>query len=131
MRISDWSSDVCSSDLSGNRSAARAGKLGAAKSQRQESWAASGCSPRSRDVCQANGAGAPDYGCARRDRLQHAERQQMPQGRSEEHTSELQSLMRISYAVFCLKKKNTIHCTEYTLIHTLPYNYKPEQSKRI
>src|SRR3546814_2202174 len=31
-------------------------------------------------------------------------------GRSEEHTSELQSLMRISYAVFCLKKKN-IHTT--------------------
>src|SRR3546814_3583114 len=30
----------------------------------------------------------------------------VPQGRSEEHTSELQSLMRISYAVFCLKKKN-------------------------
>src|SRR3546814_6030745 len=30
-------------------------------------------------------------------------------GRSEEHTSELQSLMRISYAVFCLKKKNHIH----------------------
>src|SRR3546814_6761813 len=29
--------------------------------------------------------------------------------RSEEHTSELQSLMRISYAVFCLKKKNTAH----------------------
>src|SRR3546814_1061335 len=29
--------------------------------------------------------------------------------RSEEHTSELQSLMRISYAVFCLKKKKTIH----------------------
>src|SRR3546814_16932724 len=31
------------------------------------------------------------------------------QVRSEEHTSELQSLMRISYAVFCLKKKNTIY----------------------
>src|SRR3546814_1349053 len=31
--------------------------------------------------------------------------------RSEEHTSELQSLMRISYAVFCLKKKNTIPTT--------------------
>src|SRR3546814_3840650 len=30
-------------------------------------------------------------------------------GRSEEHTSELQSLMRISYAVFCLKKKNIIN----------------------
>src|SRR3546814_2674094 len=38
--------------------------------------------------------------------------------RSEEHTSELQSLMRISYAVFCLKKKKvrrhqTIHCPEF------------------
>src|SRR3546814_5001581 len=32
-----------------------------------------------------------------------------PQARSEEHTSELQSLMRISYAVFCLKKKNNKH----------------------
>src|SRR3546814_10568276 len=32
-----------------------------------------------------------------------------PRRRSEEHTSELQSLMRISYAVFCLKKNNTIH----------------------
>src|SRR3546814_2341450 len=32
-----------------------------------------------------------------------------PHGRSEEHTSELQSLMRISYAVFCLKKKKTPH----------------------
>src|SRR3546814_4462839 len=31
--------------------------------------------------------------------------------RSEEHTSELQSLMRISYAVFCLKKKNTYNAT--------------------
>src|SRR3546814_4485407 len=33
------------------------------------------------------------------------------EGRSEEHTSELQSLMRISYAVFCLKKKKTRHHT--------------------
>src|SRR3546814_3369303 len=33
--------------------------------------------------------------------------------RSEEHTSELQSLMRISYAVFCLKKKKKHHTTEY------------------
>src|SRR3546814_5501928 len=34
-------------------------------------------------------------------------------GRSEEHTSELQSLMRISYAVFCLKKKITTHIHLY------------------
>src|SRR3546814_10675812 len=33
--------------------------------------------------------------------------------RSEEHTSELQSLMRISYAVFCLKKKNKTQTTDY------------------
>src|SRR3546814_9217608 len=33
-------------------------------------------------------------------------RRRLPSSRSEEHTSELQSLMRISYAVFCLKKKN-------------------------
>src|SRR3546814_2596819 len=33
--------------------------------------------------------------------------------RSEEHTSELQSLMRISYAVFCLKKKKTVHTRQH------------------
>src|SRR3546814_3022010 len=41
--------------------------------------------------------------------------------RSEEHTSELQSLMRISYAVFCLKKKNTSNNRHYKQI-TIPYN---------
>src|SRR3546814_4095191 len=40
----------------------------------------------------------------------------LAQGRSEEHTSELQSLMRISYAVFCLKKKHTKTCVPLTLI---------------
>src|SRR3546814_8624289 len=38
----------------------------------------------------------------------------MPMIRSEEHTSELQSLMRISYAVFCLKKKQETH--QYTTV---------------
>src|SRR3546814_2889472 len=46
--------------------------------------------------------------------------------RSEEHTSELQSLMRISYAVFCLKKKNVKTHTqsddEYTVRLTMIYN---------
>src|SRR3546814_3453196 len=37
------------------------------------------------------------------------------QARSEEHTSELQSLMRISYAVFCLKKKNTKNTHTYNM----------------
>src|SRR3546814_6756673 len=38
----------------------------------------------------------------------------IPSFRSEEHTSELQSLMRISYAVFCLKKKKITHKMKYT-----------------
>src|SRR3546814_1852804 len=44
----------------------------------------------------------------------------MPRDRSEEHTSELQSLMRISYAVFCLKKKKQYkqHLIKYQNIHT-------------
>src|SRR3546814_2964197 len=42
------------------------------------------------------------------------ERLRLPDPRSEEHTSELQSLMRISYAVFCLKKKQKPHKNIYT-----------------
>src|SRR3546814_7722414 len=41
-------------------------------------------------------------------------------GRSEEHTSELQSLMRISYAVFCLKKKKKKH---YNYTHNIAHKY--------
>src|SRR3546814_7234035 len=49
--------------------------------------------------------------------------EERPVGRSEEHTSELQSLMRISYAVFCLKKKTT------TTKNTTQYIYKETQIK--
>src|SRR3546814_10553797 len=42
--------------------------------------------------------------------------------RSEEHTSELQSLMRISYAVFCLKKKNTIMTIKPNVAYTHHYH---------
>src|SRR3546814_5587197 len=62
--------------------------------------------------------------CAKRDEdraeAEHEERAQGQRGetlarvRSEEHTSELQSLMRISYAVFCLKKKNIKHTKKTT-----------------
>src|SRR3546814_5739063 len=52
------------------------------------------------DVCDAHPGDA-----AREDRHPGADRRHWEQSRSEEHTSELQSLMRISYAVFCLKKK--------------------------
>src|SRR3546814_3151621 len=65
---------------------------------------------RSRDICPA--------GLQREGRAGHRARRA---ARSEEHTSELQSLMRISYAVFCLKKKNTHHIHHLTYQH-LTYN---------
>src|SRR3546814_1042933 len=102
MRISDWSSDVCSSDVLARQQphfpteAALAGHdvlLGAALDQIGRK---AGIRRRERAV----GGGAPAiFGAHRGDRSD--------QPRSEEHTSELQSLMRISYAVFCLKKKKT------------------------
>src|SRR3546814_3954770 len=46
----------------------------------------------------------------------------VPSRRSEEHTSELQSLMRISYAVFCLKKKNNNKKIQTTNKHSDTYN---------
>src|SRR3546814_2434967 len=45
--------------------------------------------------------------------------------RSEEHTSELQSLMRNSYAVFCLKKKNNIYTTTHHTRHTIIWYHTP------
>src|SRR3546814_1263370 len=54
---------------------------------------------------QGGDAGAGDLGILRRGHAGDADAADAD--RSEEHTSELQSLMRISYAVFCLKKKNT------------------------
>src|SRR3546814_5879963 len=103
MRISDWSSDVCSSDL---------------RAQVRET--PSPTPPRKgeglrdlrrlaqlRELPQHHLALQPRQMVDEEDALQmvvlvlDARRHQ----RSEEHTSELQSLMRISYAVFCLKKK--------------------------
>src|SRR3546814_1725966 len=45
-------------------------------------------------------------------------------GRSEEHTSELQSLMRISYAVFCLKKKNHPNTIQHHILESLTNIHK-------
>src|SRR3546814_1821774 len=67
---------------------------------------------RARRACRGGGQDArrrPREGDgrdrARRRRRRHPDRRKADGHRSEEHTSELQSLMRISYAVFCLKKK--------------------------
>src|SRR3546814_4520219 len=111
MRISDWSSDVCSSDLI-DQALVGCGERRALDDQPHR---------RRRQRALANSVG--HRGRARRPR-RHAfpidpgmigqilDRERParfagfgPDHRSEEHTSELQSLMRISYAVFCLKKK--------------------------
>src|SRR3546814_7530846 len=96
MRISDWSSDVCSSDLAGAGRPRHALRPVGAESALKRLRQLDGLSRRART------AGQDDRG-ARQERRHHRGRQP----RSEEHTSELQSLMRISYAVFCLKKKKT------------------------
>src|SRR3546814_9548156 len=106
MRISDWSSDVCSSDLlparhrSGHCRNDRAANRPAIRASHETSRAAAR-EIDTRDRSAAASAARLRCHCART-----LGRIGMPPPRSEEHTSELQSLMRISYAVFCLKKKN-------------------------
>src|SRR3546814_3928046 len=100
MRISDWSSDVCSSDL--QHCEERRSIDPAARFERRWHLRRSNCLRGEPQRSLRVGAGwkSPLYrqsGCNCPLRLSA--------GRSEEHTSELQSLMRISYAVFCLKKK--------------------------
>src|SRR3546814_1073688 len=125
MRISDWSSDVCSSDLgrnqgtgphwhieiegpTGNRQAgagSAAGKMNVQSSQVQGPSGSvnTGVSNQSQRTMTA--------GPAIEWKQQNVESKVANAGavlddlRSEEHTSELQSLKRTSYAVFCLKKK--------------------------
>src|SRR3546814_10374389 len=121
MRISDWSSDVCSSDLAGQQHCG--GRDDGATPQYFLHWPrfwSRLCTPhwkiclsfassiRFKKSCNERITAMRHFamndstkamdgsltGCKRAEKL-----------RSEEHTSELQSLIRISYAVFCLKKK--------------------------
>src|SRR3546814_2010453 len=112
MRISDWSSDVCSSDLIGHERGAAFRPLGRGDGENQGA-------AFQFDIAEHRGAvrhrHTPRHTPGA---LRYSVRflaQPVPEvrgfplkrrDRSEEHTSELQSLMRISYAVFCLKKKN-------------------------
>src|SRR3546814_8423728 len=108
MRISDWSSDVCSSDLqiamdqNGDLSLNLTPETAAAM------WKA-GLINESQLGAIADG-GHARFSFAHNELLVSSgtdfSRSARSDTRSEEHTSELQSLMRISYAVFCLKKKN-------------------------
>src|SRR3546814_3513304 len=112
MRISDWSSDVCPSDLAeiGQAEARCARRADRGDQLRLHRWRPA------LDHFDQRGVERVDVGQRRvgLDILGVADQREVavaeldrPAGRSEEHTSELQSLMRISYAVFCLKKKNT------------------------
>src|SRR3546814_8061733 len=110
MRISDWSSDVCSADL--------VALVRVCPLPREP------CLVRAAFALLAEFAGTCAQQIAARDDADQRARLRIDdadaahvfrdhqvgdvgRGRSEEHTSELQSLMRISYAVFCLKKKTT------------------------
>src|SRR3546814_9800469 len=121
MRISDWSSDVCSSDL--DDIAVPRVTIGArVPVQRQRRLririarvqvllpALVGLLLRLR---HRGGIRGHPVGLRRiQVGVEHAHRDRVE--RSEEHTSELQSLMRISYAVFCLKKKTTLRTKDDT-----------------
>src|SRR3546814_7433070 len=114
MRISDWSSDVCSSDLFARARPRRArdarppGAVAGVERQRERPHRPLSC-PSGRGYPRRSGA-CPhtDLRAAarRRTRVFAAER-----SRSEEHTSELKSLIRISYAVFILKNKKITYTT--------------------
>src|SRR3546814_6411462 len=117
MRISDWSSDVCSSDLI--QFAASVGEVGQQQSadadgRHQPDLAVAMLAEHKRidaarcDIefsCQQCAQAAGIEQRARTDDSARGETGTIE--RSEEHTSELQSLMLISYDVFCLKKKTT------------------------
>src|SRR3546814_3994597 len=125
MRISDWSSDVCSSDLLDLLSRRDAKAARCARTLIRPCGAPSPASGRRAGVGRGIRCRPPikpgrvtmpacDHGCDSDETLVHRRQQ-----RSEEHTSELQSLMRISYAVFCLKKKKT---TQNINIHNAHIN---------
>src|SRR3546814_8816964 len=113
MRISDWSSDVCSSDLvliDGRDEAAI--NLDPIKGQgtQMRKRAITGAEIVKRDA-YALILQRPDDGLGKAQILEQGAFGNLyfQPVRSEEHTSELQSLMRISYAVSCVKKKKTIY----------------------
>src|SRR3546814_4528117 len=113
LRISDWSSDVCSSDLKALNPAGGWSPTAAAAFFKKYPPLSSAGKVRYAEALMATGDRAGAIAAARD-----------AWTRSEEHTSELQSLMRISYAVFCLKKKNTPRL----LLSYITYNQRNDAS---
>src|SRR3546814_8178569 len=112
MRSSDWSSDVCSSDLAervieGPQPTALGDGLQSRKLHVLHRFAAFvALGDEGKIVVELRPPPVAQLGRRLRVRPRQDGFQALDLGRSEEHTSELQSLMRISYAVFCLKKKH-------------------------
>src|SRR3546814_4017505 len=104
MRISDWSSDVCSSDLLIDVGVGHDDAMILRAAHGLYALARINAAPVDimRDVGRTDEADALDIGV-----VENGVDHFLVAMRSEEHTSELQSLMRISYAVFCLNKKTT------------------------
>src|SRR3546814_3710274 len=114
MRISDWSSDVCSSDLRRRAQSRHEPALSVQPPVRPGNRADHARPAISQHIGKAAEGTRPRHrawpvprwhGEAGADRGNDIDRVGPDDDRSEGHTSELQSLMRISYAVFCLKKK--------------------------
>src|SRR3546814_3121449 len=121
MRISDWSSDVCSSDLltwnigatqvipiSFGQLSVHADYAYISRRAAYQNTAADQATQNVKDQYElANRVGIiPAYGLLNARATLNLDNPAMELSRSAEHTSELQSLMRISYAAFCMKKKH-------------------------
>src|SRR3546814_10873314 len=111
MRISDWSSDVCSSDLPSVQGTPVCWQqisclLCDPPAQVHPPWMGHQCRSNPKNDDAGFRTGPDQSGCPAR-------------SRSEEHTSELQSLMRNTYAVFCLQKKTITH-PRYTMLTDKP-----------
>src|SRR3546814_10407442 len=109
MRISDWSSDVCSSDLEGYRRHPHPRRRpprgrGLVRGVREGQRFGPQGEDRRENLYRTQDP-RPDRGRSLLSGAEGQDRRRSAERRSEEHTSELKSLMRISYAVFCLKKK--------------------------
>src|SRR3546814_4049809 len=106
MRISDWSSDVCSSDLEKTK---RQGHGESNRtSQKGTSSVAAACGEGLSMLAPPPAPLSPFTLCETHGIFELPGCRVRRSSRSEEHTSELQSLMRSSYAVFCLNTKNHI-----------------------
>src|SRR3546814_10357105 len=106
MRISDWSSDVCSSDLP-DRRGHRVDLIEKARQHEGRQKTGEQGDLRGQELVAGDRRNQQPLAQRRHHEggRKQQERRQRSAQRSEEHTSELKSLLRISYAVFCLKQK--------------------------